>query len=790
IQPKQKAGVPLIDRLTDIRILIWIGGVALALGGLFVVKYSIEYGLLGPWGRIAAGAAVGGVMLALGDWFRRQPEQAAKLSDWAYLPLVVSGAGFVTLYGAVYAGYALYELFPAIVTIILMAGVAAAGLAYSLLLGPVLAALALIGAYLVPALVSTGSVSTELLYLYLGAVLAGSFVILRFRDWPWIGTANLALSALWFLLWGLAVHPGVAEAMVLTLYMIVFLGLYVYQFGGAMVRSCHITQLAAVSRLIETPGKLVYGAVLFAGIVGVTLAEGVGFHPVSLLLVAGLLPLTAWLARRDPFLEGGIWIAQTAALVMIFFWPASTIVVGEPTVSVLLIVTAILTGLFYVLHGIWRFKWQEEVFLGTLYAVAMPLLIFCLLFWKFNALGISLEWSLVALALAGGYVGAASYLRKAGPGQDAGQDRDPVIGMLALGGTGGLSLAFGAGLEAEWLTIAFALQVAAIGWIYSKIPVSLFRPMAALLAIIVIVRLQLDSEIVRFLVNSTVPVDWYIYGFGVPLLAFAAAWFWFSKDRRDYLTSVLESGMLLFWVSLIALIIRDVMAEDLEGHQPITFAENSLHLLSWLANALGLYWLATRRPSVVREVVWKILLGLSLFLLIPGQMLLFNPITTEAFLTGRWYGLTWLALGYLVPAALFLIWMKNLRPAHAFWRPYMAILSGALGFIYVNTEIRHIFRGQDLSVGSITDAEIYTYSVGWLLYALAIMCFGIWRGNRLARQAALLLLLATVVKVFVFDMSALEGLLRAVSFLGLGGCLIGVAFLYQRFGKEGAQENS
>ncbi len=171
-------------------------------------------------------------------------------------------------------------------------------------------------------------------------------------------------------------------------------------------------------------------------------------------------------------------------------------------------------------------------------------------------------------------------------------------------------------------------------------------------------------------------------------------------------------------------------------------------------------------------------------------MLLLNPMLTGPLSVGDWYGLNWLSFSYVVPAIIGLIWAKNLRPAHLFAKLYGLILSGALGFLYLNTEIRHLFAADDLSRGPYSDAEFYTYSVGWLLYALAIMCFGIWRGSRLVRQAALLLLLATVVKVFVFDMSALEGLLRAVSFLGLGGCLIGVAFLYQRFGKEGAQENS
>ena len=43
-----------------------------------------------------------------------------------------------------------------------------------------------------------------------------------------------------------------------------------------------------------------------------------------------------------------------------------------------------------------------------------------------------------------------------------------------------------------------------------------------------------------------------------------------------------------------------------------------------------------------------------------------------------------------------------------------------------------------------------------------------------------ILVLLTVLKVFLFDMAELEGVLRAASFMGLGVCLIGIGLFYQR----------
>jgi uncharacterized membrane protein len=41
-------------------------------------------------------------------------------------------------------------------------------------------------------------------------------------------------------------------------------------------------------------------------------------------------------------------------------------------------------------------------------------------------------------------------------------------------------------------------------------------------------------------------------------------------------------------------------------------------------------------------------------------------------------------------------------------------------------------------------------------------------------------LVLTVLKVFLIDMSNLTGIYRALSFLGLGAVLIGIGWLYQR----------
>ena len=49
-----------------------------------------------------------------------------------------------------------------------------------------------------------------------------------------------------------------------------------------------------------------------------------------------------------------------------------------------------------------------------------------------------------------------------------------------------------------------------------------------------------------------------------------------------------------------------------------------------------------------------------------------------------------------------------------------------------------------------------------------------------ARLASAAVILLTIAKVFLVDMADLTGILRALSFIGLGVVLVGIGWLYQR----------
>ncbi|HZE45561.1 MAG TPA: DUF2339 domain-containing protein, partial [Xanthobacteraceae bacterium] len=112
---------------------VWVGGLALALGGIFIVRFSIEQGLLGPGVRITLGALLAIALIVVGEWARRT-ERLSGMSGLpaAYIPGVLTAAGTAVAFADVYAAYALYQFLPPGAAFILLGVVALATLAAAL----------------------------------------------------------------------------------------------------------------------------------------------------------------------------------------------------------------------------------------------------------------------------------------------------------------------------------------------------------------------------------------------------------------------------------------------------------------------------------------------------------------------------------------------------------------------------------------------------------------------------------------------------------------------------------
>ena len=101
--------------------------------------------------------------------------------------------------------------------------------------------------------------------------------------------------------------------------------------------------------------------------------------------------------------------------------------------------------------------------------------------------------------------------------------------------------------------------------------------------------------------------------------------------------------------------------------------------------------------------------------------------------------------------------------------------------LYALSSLRQLYHGSDLSVPGVTAGEDIFRSILAIALAIGFLIWGISRHSRDWRIASLVIMIAAVAKVFMFDASGLDGLLRIGSFVALGLSLIGIGWLYSRY---------
>src|SRR6266404_1264885 len=189
---------PGIEERIGTRWVVWVGGLTLALGGFFMVRYSIDAGLLGPGVRTLLGGAFALALLASGEWTRRQESiSAIEALPIANIPAILTAAGTAVAFATVYAAYALYDFLAPATAFILLGMVALGTLAAALLHGPALAGLGIAAAFLTPVLVSSDKPDFWALYIYLAIVTAAAFGLARIRLWRWLAVTTIVFALLW-----------------------------------------------------------------------------------------------------------------------------------------------------------------------------------------------------------------------------------------------------------------------------------------------------------------------------------------------------------------------------------------------------------------------------------------------------------------------------------------------------------------------------------------------------------------------------------------------------------------
>ncbi|MEC3861988.1 DUF2339 domain-containing protein [Mesobacterium sp. TK19101] len=761
-----------------------ISAVSLALAGIFLVQYGMEQGYLPPLARVVAAALFGLILVSAGEVIRRRFGDGEEATT-AYLPSVFSGAGIVSLFGAILAAHLLYALIGPEAALAGMALVALSALVLGWFHGPLLAAVGVVGAMAAPFLIGGASEAVHWLYLYFGIVALVGLGIDSVRRWAWVSvlTLVLAFAAGWLLYishldlqMAFALY---AAALVVLSVLIPARSLLPDQQGGLV--------LWALLRGKPKDGWPIFPVRLsFASLLAATLILWIvaseGTTDVFWLVFTTLTALATAFALasvRAPALQDHI-LAPAGAMLVLASWgqtarkvfpvapdpaevPAPPMALEPSVILALATVVTVAAGWRSLAGGSLRLGWA---IVAAVFAPAMAVALEMV--WK-PALQIGpYPWALHAAGLAALMTLFAERFSRV-DGKD--RLRASIAGLSVLGC---LSFALVIVLSNVALTIAIAVVVLAAAALDRKFDLPLMTLAISIGVVAIGYRLVIDPGI-----DWALGAGWgnFSLAYGGALAALVAALAALPGDRptaRVMLdTGMWSAGGVGLSLALFRLIEERIGSSHTEDHWAL-----GLYALIWLVLAL----VQVRRADL-GGWLRKLRLGLAavfglLSALVMGLALtLANPL----FNTGTVYGwpvLNTLSVAYLLPALALLAGAAWVRRMPLLSRSFFG-LGLALGGFWLAVTIRNFWQGNMAMAlwKDVGQPELYTYTVALLILGAGLFYQSLARGSDHLRRAGLVIIGLAVGKVFFVDISGLTGLMRVFSLLILGLGLAGLAWL-------------
>ncbi len=763
---------------------VWVGGFALLLGAVFLLRYSIEAGFFSPAMRVGMAAVMGAVMLAGGEYLRRhdikfsrETEFTKSLSENAYIPGILTAVGIFSLLGAVYAAYALYSFISPEFAFVLLGIISLGALALGLIHGPKLAALGLVAALATPLLVQTEVPKAYLLFGYLTIVSLAALALAKKRHWGWLNLAALFGGLLWLYI--------ALDATKETGSYIIWIGFMALTFAAS-------TYIAMTSKPAEKPSSIFahdpIAAALWAA--GAAFALLLAYSVNDFALVhyrAGLAAVfillgVVWLRPRQ---SAHILTAAGlgTALLMIAGNHGQSWQAGVITASILNMVIALMAHSRLSLTFN-KLKADDRDLLWAGFGAAFPVALMCLIDLLHPPIGATLM-GLLLLAVA--VLNAALSYRI----WHYDRERILAVSIYAIGAAVAFTLAVMIGFSGMGQSLGLMLGIVLAALAAWKMPIMINRIITAGFAGLTaahVILLQIpDTGVVSdvFIFNQL-----WIYLALPALISAGAAWL-LSRVKDDIWSEGLKAFTLSFAALFVIFQIRHAMNGGDVLAERFSLDELALQVLVGLSFTLGGALLGYRRSPDKKlagheALIPNLAMGVSLVTLLAfaaGLCLFKAPLLNGASLISGNALFNSLILAYLLPAILLggIAWLSQKSRPKAYVR-VVAGLSLLAVMFYVTSMIRRMFTGPEISIfKNFPDGmELYAISAAWLLLGIGLLALGLKTKRQDIRMASAAIIILTVLKAFLIDMAELEGVLRALSFVVLGLVLIVIGRVYQR----------
>ncbi len=236
------------EQFMGAKLFAWIGGLALFLGVAFFIKYSFEHDLIPPEVRAALGFLIGAGLVVAGLKVPRE--------KYAVLGQTFCATGIVILYAVTFGCFALYKFpfFGVGPTMALMVLITAAAFFLAVRMDArVVAILGILGGFLTPILISTGSGDLLGLAGYLAVLTIGASAVALRQRWhflvPIAAAGVLVLGLAWC-----AAYYEVGRTTLLVSVNVGFSALFLAVLAFAAQRGSGSNPLAAAATLVPISG--------------------------------------------------------------------------------------------------------------------------------------------------------------------------------------------------------------------------------------------------------------------------------------------------------------------------------------------------------------------------------------------------------------------------------------------------------------------------------------------------------------------------------------------------------
>ncbi|MEJ0022726.1 MAG: DUF2339 domain-containing protein [Alphaproteobacteria bacterium] len=767
-----------IERTIASNWLVWIGGALIALAIVFLLRFAVDAGWFGPPMQLAAAYVLGVMLYSAAEIQRRKPD-AETSTQLRHLPAILAAAGLFAVFAATYTGHAVFHLLSTGFAFAILALSALAAIMLALRFGPWLAALGLGGGYLAPALVHFENPSPTPLFGYVLALTAATLAVIKLRRWRGFVWLVVGGALAWGAAWLVTASPD-GKFGAAAFYLVALAALGIVFAWDETIPTPGFSELRAWRRGWSEAALAAHALIGVSALLLLCMAAVSASMMVSAAIIALCALTTIVASLRDGFSLAPLG-AAIFAIGAILFWRSGS--GGGPININALMLTAGALGFVFSGGGWLMMARGQRPGYGAALAALGPIAVVAAT--HETAPFLRQSWTLAALVLAGMDALAAQQPSKGRPVEERAHG---AIAAFVVGAATAVSFAayFALHNAGLWLSAALAILIPLCAHLDLRLKTPSLRIAITVLAAIVTWRLILGFEPLRYGVSPTPIFNQLISGYALPALClWGAGWIYRRAGiaASSRLIETLELGALIIAVAGLSWEARHIANRGNVAAPTLSLLEAGEHATAWLAMAVGLAVRFGPKPRrvlffaeaalVIAACVWLLLsCGFTLNpwwgdhpAPIPGWPL-FNP----------------LLVAFGTPAALLAVYAMLKRRQGLIWRGAAAGAAATLlAFLNVTLEVRRTFHSAAMASGQIGALEAWAYTSVWVAFAGALLALGLIRRKPSLRYASLAVLLAAIIKAFGFDMSALTGVLRALSYLGLGVAVIGVALIYQRY---------